>query len=338
MQFFADKYDSAPPPFKMGKSQAAYVFRNGHSLLTNEKISEQLAAAGEIELIGTSAASWLGVPLRTMTEVIGVLVVQHYEKENAYNQHDIELLISVGDQIAIAIERKRAQEALAIAARRESVMIENALMSSARLMRPGNSPAVSPASLKVWGYPPEELVGRAYIELVAPEDVAKTNEVAAEIMSGSRRLRFENCYRHKNGSMVDIRWTAFWSEAEQLMFCVAHDITERKRTEERQSAILNALPAHICLLDKNGVILEVNEEWRQFAIGNGYRGVDFGVGSNYIGTCSASAGECAEGAQQAAEICCEVLTGKAAYREMEYPCHSLDEERWFILQVIGLQN
>jgi PAS domain S-box-containing protein len=202
MQFFADKHDSAPPPFKMGKTQAAFVFRRGQSLLTNEEISERLADEGEIELVGTASASWLGVPLRTPNEIIGVLVVQHYENADAYSRNDVELLTSVGDQIAAAIERKRGEDALK----------------------------------------------------------------ASEIM--------------------------------------------HRRLAQRQSAILDALPAHICLLDASGNILEVNNEWKQFAIGNNYSGVNFGVGSNYLETCENAVGDCSEGARQAALICRAVFSGR----------------------------
>ena len=51
---------------------------------------------------GSDSASWLGVPLRTPTRTIGVLAVQHYEKENAYSQPDLGSLSSVADQIALA--------------------------------------------------------------------------------------------------------------------------------------------------------------------------------------------------------------------------------------------
>ncbi|HLM60844.1 MAG TPA: PAS domain-containing protein, partial [Pyrinomonadaceae bacterium] len=130
--------------------------------------------------------------------------------------------------------RKLIEAALENAAKRERAMIENALDVICTIDAEGKFASVSPASLGVWGYQPEELVGHPYIELVAPEDVAKTNQAAAEIMSGVAARDFENRYRHKNGSMVDIRWTAFWSDTEQMMFCVAHDITERKRAEEEK--------------------------------------------------------------------------------------------------------
>jgi two-component system sensor histidine kinase/response regulator len=238
----------------------------------------------------------------------------------------------------VITERKATEEILESAARRESLMLQNALDVICTIDAKGNFVSVSPASLKIWGYRPEELVGRSYIEIVAPEDIAKTNAVALEITSGNEATNFENRYTHKNGSLVDVRWTAFWSDAEQLMFCVAHDITERKQIEDRQAAILNSLPAHICLLDNAGNILEVNNEWKQFAFENAYGGVNFGIGSNYLETCSNATGDCAEGAIQAAINCSAVLSGDSPHFEMEYPCHSPNEKRWFKLSVTPLNK
>ena len=63
-------------------------------------------------VVGTFSASWLGVPLRTPSGAIGVLVVQHYEEENAYAEGDVEFLTSVAGQVAVAIERRRTEVAL----------------------------------------------------------------------------------------------------------------------------------------------------------------------------------------------------------------------------------
>ena len=235
-------------------------------------------------------------------------------------------------------ERKRAEEALQAAARRESALLENALDVICSIDSEGKFASVSPASLKVWGYQPEELIGRRYIELVTPEDVAKTNEIAADIMSGAEATNFENRYTHKNGSLIIVRWTAFWSETEQLMFCVAHDITERKQIEERQAAILDALPAHICLLDKAGKILEVNNEWKQFALENGYDGNNFGIGGNYLEICENATGDFSEDAKHVAAMCRAVLSGESSYFELEQPCFSPTEKKWFKLTVTPLNK
>src|SRR6476659_2026642 len=76
---------------------------------------------GEVEQSGSSAASWLGVPLRTESRTMGVLVVQHYEDENAYTEQDLELLTSIASQTALAIEQKRAQGELHQQAERVAV-------------------------------------------------------------------------------------------------------------------------------------------------------------------------------------------------------------------------
>ncbi len=162
-------------------------------------------------------------------------------------------------------ERKQAENALAKAAQRERVMIENVLDIICTVDAEGRFVTVSPACFKVWGYQPEELIGQKYIDLVAPEDVDKTNKIALKIMSGKETSNFENRYMHKDGSFVEVMWASFWSEKEQMMFAVAHDNTERKRAEERlrgqrnfTHAITNNIGEGIYALDPEGRVTFMN--------------------------------------------------------------------------------
>jgi PAS domain S-box-containing protein len=109
--FYVDLRSAAAPPSRMGKSCAAYVFRTGCPLLLTTEVFEQLLVEGEVELVGSLPAAWMGVPLRTPGGTSGVLVVQHYEDKHAYSARDLEFLVTVGGQIALAIERKRAEAA-----------------------------------------------------------------------------------------------------------------------------------------------------------------------------------------------------------------------------------
>ena len=128
-------------------------------------------------------------------------------------------------------ERKRVEAALEDAAKRERAMIANALDVICTIDREGRFISVSQACLKIWGYQPEELVGRRFIEFVAPGDVSRTDEEDADILSGKITTNFENRYVHKNGSLIPVVWTSFWSDSEQLVFAVARDNTQRKQLE-----------------------------------------------------------------------------------------------------------
>jgi PAS domain S-box-containing protein len=91
-------------------------------------------------------------------------------------------------------------------------------------------------------------------------------------------------------------------------------------------ALLNAMPAHIALLDERGVIVTVNAAWKRFACGNGMASPGFGVGHDYPALCDA-AGD--DDAQRAAAAIRSVLRGQSPEASLEYPCHSPSEQRWF---------
>ncbi|MEX6501100.1 diguanylate cyclase domain-containing protein [Pseudomonas zhanjiangensis] len=102
--------------------------------------------------------------------------------------------------------------------------------------RQGRFVFVSAACERIFGYTPEEMLGQPMIELVFPEDRARTLQAADEIMAGTSKPHFENRYVRKDGQIVHIMWSARWSEDDQLRIAVARDITERKRSESMQAA------------------------------------------------------------------------------------------------------
>jgi PAS domain S-box-containing protein len=112
--YFVDKIDTTPLPTSMRKSCSAYVFRTVEPLLITQSIFDKLAEQGEVELVGSNSPSWIGIPLQTPSKVIGVLVLQHYEKENVYSENDVRFLNSIGGQIAISIDRKRNEEEISL--------------------------------------------------------------------------------------------------------------------------------------------------------------------------------------------------------------------------------
>jgi diguanylate cyclase (GGDEF)-like protein/PAS domain S-box-containing protein len=106
----------------------------------------------------------------------------------------------------------------------------------------------------------------------------------------------------------------------------------------KQAAILNALPAHIALLDIRGVIISVNEAWRQFSRSNALPQPGYGVGLNYIEICDNASGNHSAEAHQVAAGIRSVINGKQKLFSIEYACHSPTQRRWFLLTVVPLSD
>lgn len=102
----------------------------------------------------------------------------------------------------------------------------------------------------------------------------------------------------------------------------------------RLQAIIDALPEHIAVLDPSGTIEMVNAAWRRFAKANGDRDLSkSGIGINYLNVCQSGNPEDGSIAAAASRGLRSVLEGTAPSFSLEYPCHSPDEQRWFVMNV-----
>ena len=94
------------------------------------------------------------------------------------------------------------------------------------------------------------------------------------------------------------------------------------------AAVLNSLRAHVAILDEQGVILAVNEAWRDFARQNGLPEQSVGPGMNYLAICRAASEDAGEAAMVAEGIE-SVMRGDREQFFLDYPCHSPTQRRWF---------
>lgn len=97
---------------------------------------------------------------------------------------------------------------------------------------------VNPACLAIFGYTPQEMVGRRVLDFIHPDDKARTVAEMGQVMQGQPRLGFENRYLRKDGSVAHIMWSARWSAQDRLRIGVARDISCRKQAEQRQAGML----------------------------------------------------------------------------------------------------
>ena len=233
--FFVDEFDPPPPPQKIARTCMAYVFRTGEAQLIPQKEFDRLAAEGEVELVGSAAPAWLGVPLKTPTETIGVLVVQHYQNENAFDQRDLEFLESVGGHIALAIDRRRREEAL-----QKSESMFRLLFSHTPLptwvfdTETGRFLEVNEAAIAQYGFSEEEFKRMTVFDIRPASDRASNDDIWRH---PSVEAFHRGQWRHqsKDGRVFKVELVAHELEYAGRRVClvVAQDISERQHLEEQ---------------------------------------------------------------------------------------------------------
>ena len=156
-------------------------------------------------------------------------------------------------------------DALTEAHRKEKAVIDNAVDVICSIDMDGKFVAVNPACYENWGYTPDELLGKRFIEVIAPQDISDTIKAVRAIRAEKSNLQFDNRVRRKDSSEINVSWSAYWSEKERAMFCVAHDITERKLAEEairasehRIRTIINHMIVGLVIVNQDGYIESMN--------------------------------------------------------------------------------
>lgn len=234
-EYWADKCDPEPPQNYLGTGYSSYVLRTGKPLRLTKDRSRRLEKEGKAQVIGTDSPSWMGVPLSTAMRTLGVLVVQHYEKEDVYSEHDLEFLASVGNQIAVVIERKRAEEALRDSEEQYRLLFEkNPVPMWVYDLTTLAFLEVNHAAVAHYGYSRREFLSMTMNDL-RPADQTASGSFEEEF----RDLRRQQSWVHKKkeGTLIDVEITshALSYLGRPSWLVLAKDVTETKRIEKALS-------------------------------------------------------------------------------------------------------
>ena len=163
--------------------------------------------------------------------------------------------------------------------------------------------------------------------------------LSAEDVAGYLGVGSVTVYRWcKEGSLRCIKLGKHWRIRREAL---EEFLKQRERPAKLSGELrsfLSTLPAHIAIVDSSGTIVAVNQAWQDFAACNGANVSKVTEGSNYLDVCDSATGDQSEYAAAFAEGIRSVFSGEREEFEMEYPCHSPTESRWFVGLVMPFSN
>ncbi|MFN2623391.1 MAG: PAS domain S-box protein [Chthoniobacterales bacterium] len=152
--------------------------------------------------------------------------------EQGKPQHFLLMVEDISERKASEAALEESRRALEAAHHENQLIMDNSQDVICTVGEDGRFVKVSAACEELWGYTAAELEGRAYIDLVHIEDRPKTDAVAKELFTTGKLTDFVNRYVRKDGTLVDVLWSATYSAKDKIMFCVAHDVTHRSCIEK----------------------------------------------------------------------------------------------------------
>lgn len=179
--------------FPAEKSMTAHLINTNKPIFILENGIKKLLKENIIKLVGSSAKVWLGVPLRVDEEVIGAIVVQSYDNENAFKQSDIELLEFVSSHISLAIQRKRIYQETLISKQILRKVLDHIPINVFWKDTASNFLGVNAISLKGMALESEsDIIGKSDFDFFDINDAEKyrADEVAI-MLSGKAKLNYE---------------------------------------------------------------------------------------------------------------------------------------------------
>ncbi|MFU8842432.1 MAG: PAS domain S-box protein [Bacteroidales bacterium] len=237
LPYFVDEKDRFKA-IPSGKSLTSYMIRKKRPVLLREEELLELVDKGEIELMGTLAKVWLGIPLMFKGEIIGALVVQNYQNKDAFGDDDLDLLQFVSIQISISINQKMADDAL-----RENEFTLRQIIDNVPVMIFAKDKNLryllaNKALADACGKRVHEIEGNLQSEIHSTgSEVALYEKDDLEVLqSGNIKVIQEEPFTDKNGEVKILKSIKIpmkaGSESGIALIGVSIDITERITTEK----------------------------------------------------------------------------------------------------------
>lgn len=284
------------------------------------------------------------VPVFREDKIVAILGVGN--KNNFYDDDDVEMITKLADLAWDITERKRTEQSLKESEEKYKLLFDASPIGIGISDMNGKIIKSNPVMKEITGYDFENekdvVVSDMYLH-------KENRETLLDLLAKNGCARdWEVDLKRKDGSIYNALLNVDLIQIgnEKFILTNMRDISNRKRAEkvlkeneELKQTVLDSLNANVAVVDSKGNIISVNKPWEKFALSNGIKKLDGTVEKiNYFDVLCKSVENGEKNADKVFEGIKSVLNGEKEYFETEYPCDSPTEKRWFVMHVLPLVN
>jgi len=154
---------------------------------------------------------------------------------------EVQLLKSITHNLAMKVNQIVSKQELETSREELQRIMDQSMDVICTIDKKGRFVNVGAACKKVWGYAPEELIGRELLDLVHEEDVDHTLNALRRVQRGKQIITIENRCQRASGKTVSMEWSARRGNGGRRIYCVARDVTPKKQAEAEREELIREL-------------------------------------------------------------------------------------------------
>lgn len=235
--YYVDQYHDKMeriPDISKGLSLSSQVLLQREPVFLSEQ--ELIDWSRNKKRIDPVPKNWMGVPLISQGQTIGIMSARSYTDPRYFSNDDLEVLISVSNQVALAIERRRALDELHKREEKYRKLIETTSAGYWLLDESDKTVDLNQALCDMIGYQKEEIMNRSPIDFFAD----RSNISSFGFLGKSRQTtdrNYEVTFLTNTGRLLyaKVDATSIFDESGRFKgsFAFITDITEQKNAEKR---------------------------------------------------------------------------------------------------------